>query len=94
MSATVRALNPISKFNPLRQIAFFLLVLSVPSLAAGQTDSFGEPLKKKVVNFGPDPTTGLSVRTKLSCYFFPTFVVKEYDSGQKGPESASCRGRL
>lgn len=50
-------------------------------------DSFDEPLKKKVVYFGPSPDDpGGNVRVKLSGYFYSTFVVKEYDEGRKGAE--------
>jgi hypothetical protein len=51
--------------------------------------SFDAPLKKEVVDFGPspyypDPQTAPHV--KLSCFYFPTFMVKEFDEGQKGAE--------
>lgn len=54
------------------------------SLAAS-ADSFDVPLKKKVVNFGPSPYVR-GYRNRLSCYFYRTFVVMEYDEGQKGAE--------
>jgi hypothetical protein len=42
----------------------------------------------EVVDFGPSPyyMGSQSIRVKLSCYFYPTFIVKEYDEGQKGAE--------
>src|SRR5215510_3228559 len=76
----------------------FLLLLSLPLpgpiFAQGSTldstasaDSFDEPLKKDVVDFGPSPYYAAGdVRMKLSCYMYPTFMVKEYDERQKGAE--------
>jgi hypothetical protein len=50
-------------------------------------DYFDIPMKKKVVDFGPSPYyPGGNVRIKLSCYFYPSFMVKEYDEGQEGAE--------
>jgi len=54
-------------------------------------DSFDVPLKKKVVDFGPSPYYGRTKlrfrpRVKLTCYFYATFMVKEFDEGQKGAE--------
>ena len=66
----------------------FWLALS-PNLAS-QTkpvDSFDTPLQTKVVNLGRSPYT--AGRIKLSCYFYPTFIVKENnDPGLKGAELA------
>lgn len=87
MKETVRVVNFMSRLNPLGQVALSLFVLSVPGLATAQTDSFDVPLKKKVVDFGQSPYyPGGNVRIKLSCYFYSTFMVKEYDDGQKGAE--------
>lgn len=81
-------MNLDAKLNPFGHVAVFLFALAVlafPSVA--QTDSFDAPLKKKVVDFGPSPYyRRQEVRVKLSCYFYPTFIVKEYDEGQKGAE--------
>jgi hypothetical protein len=45
------------------------------------------PLKKKVVDFGLseyNPPGGRNFRVKLRCFFYPNFMVKEYDNeGQK-----------
>jgi len=39
------------------------------------------------VDFGPSPYYPAgNIRNTLSCYFYPTFMVKEYDEGQKGAE--------
>lgn len=72
---------------------FVLLILVAVSLSA-QTglanlgEGFDKPLKKAVVDFGPSPFYPISrhIRKKLTCYFYSTFTVKEYDEGQKGAE--------
>ena len=48
-------------------------------------DSFDKP-SKIVRDFGPSPyySATYHVRKKLTCYNYPTFVVKEYDDGSKG----------
>lgn len=88
MAATVLVMNLINKLNLLGPIAVFLFVLSVPGLAAAKEDSFDVPLRKTIMDFGPSPygLEGQNVRAKLSCYFYPTFMVKEYDEGEKGAE--------
>lgn len=50
-------------------------------------DSFDVTSKKKIVDYGPSPyyPDGPYCKT-LSCYFYSTFVVKEYDEGQKGAD--------
>jgi len=84
---TVRVVNHMGKLNLLGQIAICLFVLGIPDLAAAQADSFDVPLKKTVVHLGQSPYYhGGNVRVKLSCYFYSTFMVKEYDEGQKGAE--------
>jgi hypothetical protein len=51
-------------------------------------DSFDAPLKKKVVDCGLSPyhDPGRNQRNELSCYSYTTFMVKQYDEGQKGSE--------
>jgi hypothetical protein len=74
--------------------AFILLAFSLafnPSLISQRqpTASFDAPLKKKVVDFGPSPyypSGARRIRVKLSCFFYPAIIVKEYDEGQKGAE--------
>jgi len=65
-----------------------MLVLSVQGITSNSsTDSFDVPLNKEVVDFGPSPYfLGGRVRVKLSCFSYPTLMVKEYDAGQKGAE--------
>lgn len=71
----------------LLSVAFSLALR--PNLAS-QTkpaDSFDTPLRTKVVDLGPSPYT--AGRIKLSCYFYPNFMVKENnDPGLKGAEIA------
>jgi hypothetical protein len=87
MKVTVLVANPLTGLSPLAEIAVCLLLLGVPWLAAAQENGFDAPLKKSVVNFGGSAyyPSG-KVRNKLSCYIYSTFMVKEYDEGQKGAE--------
>jgi len=82
------AVNLFDNLNPIGRIAVLLLVLSAPGISSvASADSFDAPLKKKVVHFGLSPYyPGGNVRIRLSCYFYPAFMVKEYDEGQKGAE--------
>jgi len=87
--------NLLTKVSPLGQIAVFLLLLSVLGITAAHRSGFDVPLKKTVVDFGRSPyyLSG-KVRNKLSCYLYPTLMVKEYDEGQKGSRVAvDCSGR-
>jgi hypothetical protein len=84
MAVTVPAMN---KLYPLAIMGFVLLLFRVQLIAASQAHSFDVPLKKTVVDFGPSPYyPGGSVRNNLSCYLYLTFMVKEFDSGEKGAE--------
>lgn len=54
---------------------------------AWPVESMDKLLRKRVVDLGPSPYyPGGNFRIKLSCYFYPTVMVKEYDAGQKGAE--------
>lgn len=76
----------------------FALVLSASSflfatLSHGQTrppaiqDDFDQPLKKEIKKLGPSPYyPNGSYQKTLSCFFYPTILVKQYDEGQKGAE--------
>jgi hypothetical protein len=59
-----------------------------PPRSAKSELSFDAPLKKDVVDNGLSPyyDPGRNRRNELSCYFYSTFVVKQYDEGQKGSE--------
>jgi hypothetical protein len=91
MKVTVRVANLLSKLNPAGQIAILLLfLLSMPWLGAAQANGFDVPVKKSVVDFGRSSYyPGGNVRNKLSCYLYSTFMVKEYDEGQR--EQSGCR---
>lgn len=69
----------------LKQTTALLLALCGAFSVVGSADSFDVPLKKNVVDFGPSPYMR-GYRNRLSCYFYLTFVVMEYDEGQKGAE--------
>ena len=72
---------------------FGVLLLVVGSLYAqtdrvGPDEGFDNPVKKTVVDLGPSPYYKATqhVRKKLTCYYYSTFTVKQYDEGQKGAE--------
>jgi len=67
----------------LRLLSGFLAII-FPALAA-QAASFDAPTFKKTVDLGPS-TAGPGARAKVTCYFFPHFMVKEVDRGEKGAE--------
>ena len=72
-------------------LSILLVGLSVTAFAATTfPDSFDVPLKKRVVDFGlseNNPPGGQNFRVKLYCFFYPNFVIKEYDNeGEKGAE--------
>jgi hypothetical protein len=77
--------NFLANGRALRQATLLLLAWSGAFSPAVSADSFDVPLKKKVVDFGPSPYVK-GYRIRLSCYFYRTFVVMEYDEGQKGAE--------
>jgi hypothetical protein len=75
--------NLFGNLNPIG-VGALLLAFGVPAFTSvAAANSFDAPLKKKVVDYGPSP---YYQGQKLSCYFYPTFMVKEYDTGQKGAE--------
>jgi hypothetical protein len=51
-------------------------------------EGFDKPVRKTVVDLGPSPyyRPTQHVRKKLTCYYYSTFAVKQYDEGQKGAE--------
>lgn len=59
-----------------------------PTRSAKSEDSFDAPLKKEVVDrgFSPYYDPRSNRRNELSCYFYSSFMVKQYDEGQKGSE--------
>ncbi len=73
----------------------WVLMLSiVSSFLSAQIDrsnvdeGFDKPLRTTVVDLGPSPFYRASqhVRNKLTCYYYSSFAVKQYDEGQKGAE--------
>lgn len=74
-----------------RLVSFLLLGLGVTAFAStGFADSFDVPLKKQVVDFGLSKNNlpgRHNFRVKLHCFFYPSFVVKEYNNeGEKGAQ--------
>jgi hypothetical protein len=65
----------------LRLLAGILVWTSVALTA--QTASFDKPLFKKTVDLGASKNTP-GARAKVTCYFFPSFMVKEVDMAEKG----------
>jgi hypothetical protein len=61
--------------------AIILLLLTSCSWAAAA--SFDKPLATKTVDLGPSTSTS-GARAQLKCYYFPGFMVKEVDLGEKG----------
>lgn len=61
---------------------------SGPETVGSAVGSFDAPLKE-VIDFGASPyylNPQSAPHIKLSCFYFPTFMVKEYDEGQKSAE--------
>jgi len=75
-------------------VRLFGLLLLVAGFLHAQADranlhaGFDKPLRKTVVDLGPSPfyRAPQHVRNKLTCYYYPTFTIKEYDQGEKGAE--------
>jgi hypothetical protein len=81
--------NFCENLRALAHVAALLLALNVPAFTSGAApDSFDAPQKKEIVELGlsPDFPSEVRVHIKLSCYFFPSFLVQQYDSGQKGAD--------
>lgn len=68
---------------PLR-LLFNILVLS-SLVCAAHAASFDTPTFKKTVDLGPSRSSP-GTRSKVTCYFFPHFMVKEVDMGEKGAQ--------
>ena len=72
---------------------YFLLVLLLAGSVQAQNpkEGFDVPLKTTVKDFGPSPyyPQERKVRKRLTCHFYPTLTIKEYDDGQKGAEWSS-----
>lgn len=60
-------------------------------IMSARAASFDKPQFTKTVDLGRSPSNppgrpGPGVRAKVSCYFFPSFMVKQVDMGEKGAE--------
>jgi hypothetical protein len=62
--------------------AIIPLLLTSCSWAASAA-SFDKPLATKTVDLGPSKSSS-AARAQLKCYYFPGFMVKEVDQGEKG----------
>jgi len=60
-----------------------LCVLLFASLACGET--FDKPVRRQRVQLGK-AANPLSDRNRVTCYYFPDFMVKEVDLGEEGAE--------
>jgi hypothetical protein len=63
------------------RLLFSLLTLTAVAFGG----SFDKPLTKKVVTLGPFGSNEKTHR-KVTCYYYPGFMVKEVDLGEKGAE--------
>jgi hypothetical protein len=73
----------LEKIVPLRHLFGVFAWISL-ILTAGAA-SFDTPTFKKTVDLGPSKSSP-GARAKVTCYFFPHFMVKEVDRGEKGAE--------
>jgi hypothetical protein len=61
--------------------------LVVLAAEAGPASGFDAPVKKQIVDLGPSRySVHGEVHNKLTCYYFRSVMVKQYDEGQKGAE--------
>ena len=65
------------------RLRLFLCVLALSCI--GWAGTFDQPLSKKVVDLGRSESSP-GRRAKVTCYFFPHFMVKEVDLGEKGSD--------
>src|SRR5438445_10243352 len=69
-------------------VLFVAGTLCAQTVPADPDDGFDKPAKTTEVDLGPSPYSipAGRVRKKLTCFYYSTFTVKEYDEGQKGAE--------
>ena len=69
---------------------FRLLLSFLAMTTLAFAGSFDKPLSKKRVDLGPseaDPKShGKKIHGKVTCYYYPGFMVKEVDLGEKGAD--------
>jgi hypothetical protein len=76
--------HPISRSPDLFRLPLSVLVFSVLAMSSlAWAGSFDKPLQKKTVELG-GATSSAPTHAKVTCYLFPTFMVKEVDLGEKG----------
>ena len=66
-----------------------LLLLTVAALVcapAFAADGFDPPVSKQVVDLGFSPNCDPPCPIVLACYYYPSFMVKEYDTGSIGAD--------
>jgi hypothetical protein len=66
-------------------VTFRLLGSLLVLVAIAQAGSFDKPVLTKTIDLGPARFSPGS-RSKVTCYFFPSFMVKEVDTGAKGAD--------
>jgi hypothetical protein len=91
LTKIIAAVHPRSYIVAVKLFGVLLLVagsLCSQTDGASLDEGFDKPVKKTVVDFGPSPyyLPRQHVRKTLTCYYYSTFTVKEYDEGQKGAE--------
>jgi hypothetical protein len=71
-------------------VLFRLLVSFLALTTVAFAGSFDKPLSKKSVDLGPSESNpknhGQKSSGKVTCYYYPGFMVKEVDLGEKGAE--------
>jgi hypothetical protein len=77
---------------------YLALLLSIASLAAtaeakDAPSLFDNPLKKQIIHL-PKATPDASANAKLSCFYYPGFMVKEVDLGEKGADKLSITSQM
>jgi hypothetical protein len=73
----------LEKIVPLRLL--YSLVACASLAYTAHAASFDAPTFKKTVDLGPSRSSP-GTRAKVTCYFFPHFLVKEVDMGEKGAQ--------
>ena len=67
-------------------VRLLLVIAALASIASAE--SFDKPVSKRVVSLGKSPHTP-GQTAKISCYYFPGFMIKEIDMGEKGADRLS-----
>jgi hypothetical protein len=71
-------------------LAGFLIIPAVSLAWAGESSSlFDKPLHETHTTLPPDPDNPYFNKPLLSCFYYPNFMVKQLDFGEKGAEQLS-----